>query len=151
MTVTARTIVLAARPDGKPRPADFRMDSAVLPEPRPGHVLLQTLWLSLDPYMRGMMSDGPSYGAATELGHALPCDAVARVLVLQDPGFKPGDFVLVDDVWRDHMVRDAADLRKLDPAVAPVQTALGVMAMPGLTAYTGLKHVGRPKARARLS
>ena len=146
MTVTARTIVLAARPDGKPQPADFRMESASLPDPGPGEVLLQVLWLSLDPYMRGRMSPGPSYAAATELGQPLPSEAVARVLVSRDAGFAPGDIVAVHDHWRDHMIRKAAALRKLDPAQAAVQTALGVMGMPGLTAYAGLKHIGKPGA-----
>ncbi len=145
MSVTARTLVLAARPKGTPAPADFRMQTATLPGPGPGEVLLQTLWLSLDPYMRGRMSEGPSYAAATELGHPLPSEAVARVLQSQDTGFAPGDIVVVHDHWRDHMIRKARDLRKLDPGLAPVQTALGVMGMPGMTAYTGLKHIGKPK------
>ena len=146
MTVTARTIILAARPDGAPKPSDFRMESAVLPEPGQGEVLLQTLWLSLDPYMRGRMSEGPSYAAATELGQSLPTEAVARVLASGDAAFRVGDIVVVHDQWRDHMIRNAGDLRKLDPTQAPVQTALGVMGMPGMTAYTGLKHIGKPKA-----
>lgn len=146
MTVTARTIVLAARPNGAPKPDDFRVETAVLPDPGPGEVLLQVMWLSLDPYMRGRMSEGPSYAAATELGHSLPTEAVARVLHARDPGFAPGDIVAVHDQWRDHMIRPARDLRKLDPTLAPVQTALGVMGMPGMTAYTGLKHIGKHKA-----
>ena len=146
MTVTARTIVLAARPGGRPKPSDFRMESAVLRDPGPGEVLLQVMWLTLDPYMRGRMSEGPSYAAATALGQSLPTEAVARVLVSQDPGFQPGDIVAVHDLWRDHMIRKGSELRKLDPTVAPVQTALGVMGMPGMTAFTGLKHIGRPKA-----
>ena len=146
MTVTARTIVLAARPDGRPKHSDFRMESAPLPEPGPGEVLLQVMWLTLDPYMRGRMSEGPSYAAATELGQSLPTEAVARVLASGDAGFQAGEVVAVHDLWRDHMVRKASDLRKLDPALAPVQTALGVMGMPGMTAFTGLKHIGKPKA-----
>ena len=146
MTVTARTIVLAARPGGRPKPADFRMERAVLRDPGPGEVLLQVMWLTLDPYMRGRMSEGPSYAAATALGQSLPTEAVARVLVSQDKGFQAGDIVAVHDLWRDHMIRKGSEVRKLDPLAAPVQTALGVMGMPGMTAYTGLKHIGRPKA-----
>ena len=145
MTVTARTIQLAARPDGLPKPSDFRLVAHDLPEPGPGEVLLQTLWLSLDPYMRGRMSVGPSYAAATELGQPLPCEVVARVLHAQDAGFQAGDIVVVHDFWRDHAIRPASALRKLNPVLAPVQTALGVMGMPGLTAYAGLKHIGKPK------
>ena len=146
MPPTARTIVLIARPSGAPKPADFRIDSVPLPDPGPGEVLLQALWLSLDPYMRGRMSEGPSYAAATALGQPLPSEAVARVLQSADPALKPGDIVVVHDHWRDHAVRAARDCRKLDPTAAPVQTALGVMGMPGLTAYAGLAHIGKPLA-----
>ena len=146
MTVIARILELAARPVGAPKPSDFRLTTVQLPDPGPGEVVLQTLWLSLDPYMRGRMSEGRSYAAPTELGQALPSEAVARVLASHDPSFKPGDVVVVYDCWRDHLVAKASECRKLDPAQAPVQTALGVMGMPGLTAYAGLKHIGKPKA-----
>ncbi len=145
MPVTARVIDLAARPVGEPKLADFRMVTRNLPDPGPGEVLLQTLWLSLDPYMRGRMSDAPSYEAPTRIGQPLPSEAVARVLMSGDPSLKPGDIVVVYDAWRDHTLRRASDCRRLDPALAPVQTALGVMGMPGLTAYAGLKHIGKPK------
>lgn len=145
MTVTARTICLAARPAGQPQPGDFRMEQAILPDPGPGEVALQTLWLSLDPYMRGRMSNARSYAAPTELGQPLPSEAVARVLHSNAADLRPGDIVVVHDFWRDHMIRKAQACRKLDPALAPVQTALGVMGMPGLTAYAGLKHIGQPK------
>ena len=146
MPTTARTIALVARPRGAPRPSDFRMSSAVLPDPGHGEVLLQMLWLSLDPYMRGRMSEGPSYAAPTELGQPLPCEAVARVLQSGDPTLQVGDIVVIYDLWRDHAICAASDCRKLDPAAGPVQLALGVMGMPGLTAYAGLKHIGKPKA-----
>ena len=146
MPITARTIELAARPVGAPKPADFRMVGAVLPDPGPGEVALQALWLSLDPYMRGRMSEGRSYAAPTDLGQPLPCEVVARVVTSADPSLSPGDIVAVHDHWRDHAIRAAKDCRRLDPALAPVQTALGVMGMPGMTAYTGLKHIGKPKA-----
>ncbi len=144
--ILARTIVLNARPDGWPKATDFQMQSGALPDPGPGEVSLQALWLSLDPYMRGRMNAGASYAPGVLLGQPLPSEAVARVLTSQDPGFASGDLVLVHDFWRDHMVRSAGDLRKLDPGQAPVQTALGVMGMPGLTAYAGLKHIGKPRA-----
>lgn len=146
MPVTAHTFLLAARPQGAPVPGDFTLVSEVLPEPGPGEVMVQTLWLSLDPYMRGRMSAGPSYAAATELGQPLPCGIVARVLQSQDPAFQTGDIVMANDAWRDHAILKASALRKLDPTLAPVQTALGVMGMPGLTAYAGLKHIGKPLA-----
>lgn len=146
MTVTARTIVLAARPNGKPQPADFRMESTRLPEPGPGEVLLQTLWLSLDPYMRGHMDAAESYAPAVELGQPMRCEMVGRVLVSNDPGYTQGDLVVAYDFWRDHAICRASDLEKVDPSLAPMQTALGVMGMPGRTAYCGLNHIGKPKA-----
>ncbi len=146
MTLTARTITLAARPHGLPKPGDFRLVEAPLPDPGPGEVVLQMLWLSLDPYMRGRMSEGRSYAPPTELGQPLPSEAIARVLASNDPGLKPGDLVRVYDAWRDHAVKRAAECRKIDPAAAPPQAWLGVMGMPGLTAYAGLKHIGKPKA-----
>ncbi len=144
--ITARSILLKARPQGWPKPGDFAMVTAFLPDPGPGEVVLQSLWLSLDPYMRGRMNAGASYAPGVDLGQPLTCEAVARVLASGDAAFVPGDLVLVHDFWRDHMLRRATDLRKLDPALAPVQTALGVLGMPGLTAYAGLKHIGKPRA-----
>lgn len=144
MPQTARTIQLVARPVGAPKPTDFRIAALPLPDPGAGEVLLQMLWLSLDPYMRGRMSDARSYAAPTALGDAPPTEAVARVLTSNDPSLAPGDTVVVYDKWRDHAVRKAADCRKLDPSRAPVQTALGVLGMPGRTAYAGLKHIGKP-------
>ncbi len=141
----ARSILLNARPEGWPKPGDFRIEDARLSDPAPGEVQLQTLWLSLDPYMRGRMNAGASYAPGVDLGKPLPSEAVARVLTSGDPAFAPGDLVVVDDFWRDHMVCKAGNLRKLDPALAPVQTALGVLGMPGLTAYAGLKHIGKPR------
>ncbi|MEO8241327.1 MAG: NADP-dependent oxidoreductase [bacterium] len=145
MPVTARTLVLVARPVGKPQQSDFRLEMATLPDPASGEVLLQTLYLSLDPYMRGRMSDAPSYAAPTTIGEPPPSEVVARVLQSGDPGFLPGDIVVVHDFWRDHAIRKATALRKLNPDLAPIQTALGVMGMPGLTAYGGLKHIGKVK------
>lgn len=142
---TARTIQLVARPEGAPKPSDFRRAELPLPDPGPGEVLLQMLWLSLDPYMRGRLSEARSYAAPTPLGEAPPSEAVAKVLASNDPSLTPGDIVTVYDQWRDHAVRKAADCRRLNPTLAPVQTALGVLGMPGRTAYTGLKHIGKPK------
>lgn len=142
--ITARTITLTARPDGWPKPGDFRVEEAALPPPGAGEVALQMLWLSLDPYMRGRMNAGASYAPGVALGQPLPSEAVARVLHSEDAGFAAGDLVVVHDFWRSHALRKAADLRKLDPAEGPVQRALGVMGMPGLTAFAGLKHIGQP-------
>ncbi len=141
----ARTIQLVARPVGAPKPADFRIADLPLPDPGPGEVLLRMLWLSLDPYMRGRMSDARSYATPTPLGEAPSTEAIARVLASNDPGLAPGDIVAVHDRWRDHAVAKGSSCRKLDPGKAPVETALGVLGMPGLTAYAGLKHIAKPK------
>ncbi len=95
--------------------------------------------------MRGRMSDARSYAAPTPLGSPPPTEAVARVLLSNNPGLAAGDQVLVYDAWRDHTVAKAANCRKLDPAQAPVQSWLGVLGMPGRTAWAGLKHIGKPK------
>ncbi len=145
MPTTARTIQLVARPVGAPKPTDFRIVDVPLPDPGPGEVLLKMEWLSLDPYMRGRMSDARSYAAPTPLGCPPPTEAVARVLRSNDPSLQAGDRVLVHDAWRDHTVAKAANCRKLDPTAAPVQAWLGILGMPGLTAWAGLKHIGRPK------
>ncbi len=143
MTQTARTLQLVSRPVGAPRASDFRLTEVQLPDPGPGEVLLQMLWLSLDPYMRGRISDARSYAAPTPLGEAPPTEAVARVLASNDPSLAVGDIVVVYDQWRDHAVRKASDCRKLDPSLGPVQSALGVLGMPGRTAFSGLKHIGK--------
>lgn len=142
---TARTIQLVARPIGAPKPTDFRIAEVPLPDLGSGEVLLKMEWLSLDPYMRGRMSDARSYAAPTPLGDPPPTGAVARVLGSHDPSLAEGDTVLVYDAWRDHAVVKAAACRKLDPTVAPVQSWLGILGMPGLTAWAGLKHIGQPK------
>lgn len=146
MSQIARTIQLVARPQGVPRPSDFRLAEVALSDPGPGEVLLRMLWLSLDPYMRGRMSEARSYAPPTPLGQPLPCEAIAQVVVSNDADLEPGDLVLVDDAWRDHAVRTAAECRPLPqvPGV-PVQAALGVLGMPGRTAWAGLRHIGQPK------
>jgi len=142
----SRRIVLAARPHGRPQPSDFRMETAELPSPGEGEVLLQTLYLSLDPYMRGRMNDVKSYAAPVEIGAVMEGGTVSRVLESRNPALRAGDIVLSHSGWQSHAVADGAALRKLDPAAAPVTTALGVLGMPGFTAYAGLLTIGKPKA-----
>ena len=142
----SRRIVLASRPVGEPKESDFRAETGPLPEPGPGQVLVRTQWLSLDPYMRGRMSNAKSYAKPVEVGEVITGGTVSEVLVSNDPKFTPGDLVLGMGGWQTHAVLDGKELRKLDPAQAPVQTALGVLGMPGMTAYTGLKNIGQPKA-----
>ena len=146
MPVTkARQIILAARPQGKPRLTDFRLEETAIPTPGPGQVLLRVQYLSLDPYMRVRMDDPESYQPPTPLGDVMAGEAVTRVVGSHHPGYSAGDIVLAHTGWRTHALSDRADLRKLDPAVAPVTTALGVLGMPGFTAYGGLRVIGKPQ------
>jgi hypothetical protein len=145
MTDTHRRIVLAARPEGEPKPSDFRLEEGPPPGIGDGEVLLRTLWLSLDPYMRGRMSAARSYAAPVEIGDVMVGGAVSEVAASNHPRFRAGDVVFGMTGWQSHAVSDGTALRKLDPAAAPVQTALGVLGMPGMTAYTGLLGIGRPR------
>src|SRR5947208_3261788 len=141
----ARQIVLAARPQGRPKLSDFRLEETVIPSPGAGQVLLRVQYLSLDPYMRGRMDDRKSYATPVPLGGVMQGESVAIVIASKHPGYSEGDIVLAQTGWRTHALSDRADLRKLDPAVAPVTTGLGVLGMPGFTAYGGLRVIGKPK------
>src|SRR6516164_10423271 len=141
----ARQIVLAARPQGKPRPTDFRLEETAIPTPGPGQVLLSVRYLSLDPYMRGRMDDRQSYAPPTPVGDVMPGETVAEVVASNNPGYVAGDIVASRTGWRSHALSDEQGLRKLDPKLAPITTALGVLGMPGFTAYCGLVNIGRPK------
>ncbi|MGW0172538.1 NADP-dependent oxidoreductase [Rhodococcus sp. NPDC003322] len=139
-------IVLASRPVGEPKSSDFRVESVPLPAPADGQLLLETLYLSLDPYMRGRMSEAESYADPVAVDSVMVGGTVCRVLASNAPGFAVGDVVLSFSGWQTHSVEDASHVRKLDPAAAPVRTALGVLGMPGFTAYAGLLQIGKPKA-----
>ncbi|WP_027135974.1 NADP-dependent oxidoreductase [Geminicoccus roseus] len=141
-----RRIVLAARPDGRPKPSDFRLEQVPPPIPADGQVLLEILYLSLDPYMRGRMDDAKSYAPPVALDAVMEGGTVGRVLESRHPAHTPGDLVLSHSGWQEQAVCHGDDLRRLDPAAAPVTTALGVLGMPGFTAYSGLLTIGRPKA-----
>lgn len=141
----ARQIVLAARPQGRPKPSDFRLEETAIPTLGAGQILLRVEYLSLDPYMRGRMDDRKSYATPVPLGGVMEGESVAVVIASQHPGYSEGDIVLARTGWRTHALSDRADLRKLDPAVAPVTTGLGVLGMPGFTAYGGLRAIGKPK------
>ena len=143
---TNTRIVLASRPQGRPKPTDFRIETVKVPALRDGEVLLETLFLSLDPYMRGRMSDAKSYAKPVEIGAVMEGGTVARVAESRNARFDVGDIVLAHSGWESFAISDGAGLRKLDPSAAPVSTALGVLGMPGFTAYAGLLTIGRPKA-----
>jgi NADPH-dependent curcumin reductase CurA len=141
-----RRIALAARPQGEPRPADFRTEEMPLPALRDGEVLLRVVYLSLDPYMRGRMSTARSYAEPLEIGDTMPGGTVAQVVESRARDFAAGDYVLSFSGWQTHAVARAGTLRKLDRSAAPLTTALGVLGMPGFTAYAGLKEIGKPLA-----
>jgi NADPH-dependent curcumin reductase len=138
-------IRLASRPTGRPSPENFTITPAPVPEPADGQVLIRTQYLSLDPYMRGRMSDAPSYAPPVPVGGLMVGGTVGEVVSSRAPGLSAGDIVLAYTGWQKYGVSKAALVRKLDPAVAPVTTALGVLGMPGFTAYAGLTQIGRPK------
>jgi NADPH-dependent curcumin reductase len=139
-----RRVVLAARPRGEPAPGDLRLEEAPVPEPGEGQVLLRTVLLSLDPYMRVRMGEGRSYASPVGIGEMMVGATVAEVVGSRHPGFREGELVLAPAGWQDYAALDGHGLRKLDPAEAPPSTALGVLGMPGLTAYAGLLAIGRP-------
>jgi NADPH-dependent curcumin reductase CurA len=141
-----RSIVLNSRPVGVPTPGNFRLAENAVPAPSSGQVLLRTLYLSLDPYMRGRMSDAPSYVPCIEIGAAMGGGTVSRVQASQHPDFKPGDLVLGYSGWQEYELSDGTGLTKLDPDMAQPSRALGVLGMPGFTAYVGLLDIGQPKA-----
>jgi len=140
-----RRIVLAARPVGAPVPGDFRLERRPAPAPGPGQLLLRTVFLSLDPYMRGRMSDAPSYAPPVALGEVMVGGTVCRVAASNHPGYAPGDWVLAYTGWQDYALSDGQGLAKLDPA-QPASWSLGVLGMPGFTAYMGLMDIGAPRA-----
>lgn len=139
--MTYRRIVLAARPDAAPEPQHFRLETAPLPMPGEGQFLARTIWLSLDPYMRGRMSAAKSYAKPVEIGETMQGGCVAEVIASRHAGFAVGDVVLAPLGWASHGLSDGVGVVKLDPSIAPLSTALGVLGMPGLTAWVGLNDI----------
>ena len=140
-----RQITLAARPVGFPKESDFALVESEIPQPGLGEVLVRARWLSLDPYMRARMSEARSYAKPTQVGEPMTGQAVGEVVESGDPRFSPGDIAVGQLGWQDYAVARGGALRKLDPNVAPPQTALHVLGTNGLTAYFGLFDVGRAK------
>jgi len=140
-----RQFLFKSRPEGMPAEANFEKAEQPIPRPRDGEVLRRTIYLSVDPYMRGRMNPGKSYVPPMEVGQVMCGSTISEVIESSDPRYAPGDFVLGYDGWQLYGVSDGKDLRKLDPDQAPLSYALGVLGMPGLTAYVGLLDIGRPK------
>jgi NADPH-dependent curcumin reductase CurA len=145
-TPVNRKVVLNAHPVGAPVETDFALVESPLPVPGEGELLIRTIYLSLDPYMRGRMNPGPSYAKGVEVGEVMTAQTVGQVVASNHGGFAEGDFVLSGNGWQEYAVSDGQGVRTLDPSVAPISTAVGVLGMPGMTAYVGLLDVGELKA-----
>jgi NADPH-dependent curcumin reductase CurA len=145
MSSSNRQVLLNAHPVGFPVDADFKLVETPVPEPRDGEILVRTIYLSLDPYMRGRMSPGPSYATGVDLGDVMGAQTVGHVVTSRHVDFAEGDIVLSFGGWQEYSVSDGTGVRTLDPSVAPISTAVGVLGMPGMTAYVGLLDIGELK------
>lgn len=139
-------IVLASRPVGAPTPENFRLEREALPDLQEGQVQLRTLYLSLDPYMRGRMSDAPSYADPVEIDAVMEGGAVSIVEQSRNPAFKVGDRVVGQTGWQTHSINDGAALKVIPKDLPSDSMAVGVLGMPGMTAYMGLMDIGKPQA-----
>jgi NADPH-dependent curcumin reductase CurA len=146
MNQVNRRITLASRPDGYPSAANFKLTEDKVPSPGPGQVLVRALYLSLDPYMRGRMSDAKSYAAPVPIGGVMEGGIVGRVVASENPRFKVGEHVEGRLGWQDYGLSDGRNIRTVDPKAGPLSHNLGVLGMPGLTAYFGLLDVCQPHA-----
>ena len=145
MAERMKRVVLASRPKGEPVPEDFRLEEDAVPSCPEGGILVRVLWQSLDPYMRGRMDESKSYAKSVPVGGTMEAGCVAEVIESRTDRFREGDIVEGRFGWCTHAASEAEGVRKVDPSLAPIQTAIGVLGMPGLTAYVGLLDHGRPK------
>ena len=140
-----RRIVLADRPAAYPEPTHFRLEEVPIPQPSEGEALVETIWLSLDPYMRGRMREGPSYATPVQIGGVMTGGVVGRVVESRTPDLAVGDIVDGSLGWQEYAVSRPGALRRVDPDLAPISTAVGVLGMPGMTAYFGFLDVCEPE------
>jgi NADPH-dependent curcumin reductase CurA len=145
MDAVNRRIILASRPQGAVTEDNFRTVEAPVGKPAAGEVLVKNEWLSLDPYMRGRMSDVKSYAPSVQLGEIMVGQTVGEVIESQDPRFNPGDKVLTQLGWQLYGVAKSSELTPIDAERAPASYYLGILGMPGMTAWLGLSEIGRPK------
>lgn len=144
-TTQNRRLVLASRPQGAPVAENFRLEEQPVAEPADGQVLLRTVWLSLDPYMRGRMSDAPSYSPPVEIGAVMVGGTVSQVVKSRHPEYHEGEWVLSYSGWQEYDLSDGKGLVKLGDDLKHPSWALGILGMPGFTAYMGLLDIGQPK------
>jgi NADPH-dependent curcumin reductase CurA len=140
-----RQILLAARPAGLPKQSDFKLVESAVPQPGAGEILVRVLYVSVDPYMRGRMNDAKSYAPPVQIGEVMGGGSVGKVINSQNSQFEAGDFVEGMFGWQEYAISKGKGVRKLDPQLAPLSTALGVLGIPGLTAYFGLLDIGKPR------
>lgn len=145
MTTLNRQITLAARPIGFPKDSDFKLVESPIPTPKEGEFVVRVIYTSVDPYMRGRMNDAASYAAPVQLGAVMGGAAVGKVIGSNNPNFLEGDIVEGPFGWQEYAVSNGQGVRKIDPSLAPISTALGVLGMPGLTAYFGLLDICNPQ------
>ena len=146
MATKNRQILLVSRPTGEPSLDNFRLVETEVSPPGPGQMLLKSIYLSLDPYMRGRMNAGPSYAPPVEIGQVMEGRAIAQVVESNLAGYQPGDIVFASLGWQEYTLSNGEGVRPIDPALRHLSYALGVLGMPGLTAYTGLLNIGQPQA-----
>jgi len=140
-----RSVTLRRRPSGAPTQADFEVVTGPIPTPGPGEVVVRNIFLSIDPYMRGRLSDRKSYATPVQIGEVMTGETIGEVIASNDPGFSVGDIALKAHGWQSHTMAKARALTKITPGRAPLSAYLGVLGMPGTTAYTGMTDVGRVK------
>ncbi len=143
--MTNRQFLLAARPVGMPKDSDFNLVETPVPTPAANQFLVRAHYLSVDPYMRGRMNDVKSYAKPVQIGEVMTGGVVGEVIESNHPDYKTGDFAVGQFGWQEYAVSDGVGVRKVNPSLAPISTSLGVLGMPGLTAYFGLLDVCDPK------
>ncbi|MDX1982735.1 MAG: NADP-dependent oxidoreductase [Bryobacteraceae bacterium] len=140
-----KQVLLAERPTGFPEESNFRLVETAMPRPGEGEFLVAIAYLSVDPYMRGRMNEARSYADPVKIGEVMTGGAVGRIVESRHAKFQAGDYVVGPFGWQQYAISDGVGVRRVDPAVAPISTSLGVLGMPGLTAYFGLLDICRPK------
>jgi NADPH-dependent curcumin reductase CurA len=140
-----RSVVLKRRPHGEPVPADFEIREDAIPNAGPGEVVTRTLWLSIDPYMRGRLREEQTYAVAIQIGEVMTGESVGEVVASSHPAFVPGDIVVGSRGWQTHSVTQGDRLVKISKGAVPLSTYLGVLGMPGATAYAGVTEICKPK------
>ncbi len=142
----SRQVLLAARPAGAPKPSDFRLVEADVPEPGPGEILVRNIYMSVDPYMRGRMNERQTYAQAWQVGQPADGRAVGEVMKSHNPSFPAGALVVSNLGWREHFVSSGEGVLVIDRSLAAPSAFLGVLGVPGFTGWYGLKEIGKPKA-----